>query len=146
MVKHTSNVVRVEDLPAREQEIIYHQKMIEHARHQNKVGRQSVYRRYQTSHSKYVIRLAHYLSKPRPFSVRHWVAQLREGDFRAYQAKLAGIDISDHASYFWWFNLGDEQRYRMIREGSDAVRDEYEQEKKYRFLKKLKTLRESGEA
>lgn len=140
------NVERIDDLPEREREIIFHQKMIEFNRHQARVGKPSRYRRHQVSHSKYVVRLAHYLGQPQRFTVRHWIAQLRESDFRAYQAKLGDIDIADFDAYFWWFNLGDEQRYQFIRVGSEAVRDEHEQEKKYRWAAKLKKLRESGDA
>lgn len=141
---HRTTVVRIDDLPADEQEIIWHQRLIEHTRHQAKVGRLSQWRRQMAAHSKHVVRMSHYMSKPRALTVRHWTALLTQSDFRAYQAKIAAIDLADPESYFWWFGLGDESRYHLIRVGTEAVRDEHEQMKKYRYAEKMKKLRENG--
>ena len=133
------------EMTEREQEILLHQKMIDHARHQRRVGTITKLRRQELSHSEYVVRFAHYMQRPRPFSAAKWVAELRASDFRAYQSKLADIDIREHEAYMWWFRLGDEQRYSLIRSSMGAIRDEHEQEERQRRKERLKRQRESGE-
>lgn len=135
----------VNQLTERERELLLHQKLIEHSRHQRRVGSLNKMNRQRLAHSEYVVRLDHYLGKDRPMSVTKWLMDIRRDDFRAYQAKLADIDIRIHELYMWWFRLGDEQRYSLIRCSFEAIRDEHEQEKKYRYVEKMRKLRESGE-
>jgi hypothetical protein len=145
-----------DQLTARELDMLHHQKMREHHRHQRRVGTLSKMGRQSLSHSEYVVKLSHYMEQislplaaadhvASPRGSRRWLLELRSVDFRAYQAKLAGIDIADHTAFLWWFSRGDEQRYAFIRAGAGALRDEAEQARRHRRLEQLKKMREAGE-
>lgn len=145
MTKRSKDVTEV-TLTERETEIIRQQKLIEHARHQQRIGTMTRMRKQEVSHARYGVRLQHYLKSPQELTTSRWVTELRAFDVRAYQSKLADINIGDHEAYMWWFRLGDEQRYSLVRSSIEAIRDENEQEEKYARIKSRKNLREMGEA
>ena len=149
----TTHIAEVGELTERELDIIQHQKLIEHARHQRRVGTMTKMRKQELSHAQYVVRLGHYMKRAAGLTVAdartreradtRWLTELRTLDFRAYQAKLADIAIENGNAYFWWFALGDEQRYSLIRESQGAIRDEAEQNERYRYIDRQKALKKA---
>lgn len=147
MTTNPPNVAEVIEFTDRELEIQYAQKMVQHRQHQQRVGTITRLGRQELAHARHVVRLA-YLSKvsapltPAEERTRRraaiaWLRQLRMSDFRAYQALMAASPVDDPAVYLWWFRLGDEQRYSLIRQSMGAIRDDAEQFERERMAHRV---------